>query len=134
MSTLRDWDKFKRETKGLDHHLETVARNLERQRENQVTPFGTAAAYTKAVDALAEEETTLRGLERMRVQVTALYTAVGEDIVEASDNPLVQSLLMQWGLTAAAAVNDRTNRYLRRGSGITEDSVTFQATHQARRY
>jgi hypothetical protein len=72
-------------------------------------------------------------LERRLMQVTALYNNLDRAIVEA-EYPLTQARLMGWGAVVEEEINGRTRRYMRRGSGLVEESMTTQQVHQRRQY
>jgi len=136
MDSLRDWDKFYRETNGLGEprqHDACAAGPVARKAESHVTRFGTSGAFTEELDAQAREDTVMLALERRLMQVTALYNNLDRAIAEA-DYPLTQARLMGWSAVVKEEINERTRRYMRRGSGIAEESVTTQQVHQRRRY
>jgi hypothetical protein len=135
MDSLRDWDKFFRETKGLGEprrHDAVTAGPLTRQPESHVTRFGTSGAYTDELDAQAREDTVMLALERRLMQVTALYNNLDRAIAEA-EYSLTQARLMGWGAVVEEEINERTRRYMRRGSGIAEESLTVKHQRQQHR-
>lgn len=90
--------------------------------------FGTREAFTRAMDALATEITTVRGLRTMKDEVFALYDEVDEAIAR-DDNPLTQGRKVRWSLKAEAGIEARTERYLNRGLSVTEDNLTIRHTY-----
>lgn len=136
MDSLRDWDKFYRETNGLGKPRQRDTRaesgSLERKPESHVTRFGTTGAFTEELDAQAREDTVMLALERRLMQVTELYNSLDRAIAE-SEYPLTQARLMGWGAVVEEELNERTRRYMRRGSGIAEESLTVKRQQQQHR-
>jgi hypothetical protein len=95
--------------------------------------FGTHDVYTKEMDALAREITTVHGVRAMKDEVFSLYEEIDESIV-VDANPITRGRKMRWSLKAEKGLEARTERYLGRGSGTTTETFTVQATRQDRRY
>ena len=135
MDSLRDWDKFYRETNGLGEprqHAAGAVGPLARKSESHVTGFATTGAYTDEHDAQAREDTGMLALERRLMQVTVLYNNLDRAIAETG-YPVTQARLMGWGAVVEEELNERTRRYLRRGSGIAEESLTVKHQRQQHR-
>lgn len=141
MNTLRDWDKFYKETNGLSGPQNRVTAAQEPVlmqadgiiEQQSVVGSMTGDVRTRELNALAQEDLRMYGLDRKRCQASALYIALDQDIA-ACEYPVAQGRMTRWGDVAEEEIRAGTQRYMRRGTGIAEETFTVQATHRGQRY
>jgi hypothetical protein len=95
---------------------------------------GTAATLRQAMDALFDADATLQGGHRLTLERIDNVAIQSARLDSYRAQPWVESMMQEAIEDYHAEAKGRVQRYMRRGSGVTEESVTVQAVRQERRY
>lgn len=139
MNTLRNWDTTRKEANGMSQPPRPVPTDQDPAytvgdiQESLLPLYATGTVRTQESDAMAREDFTMLGLARRRRQANALYIAQERDIA-ACEYPGAQARMMRFDDMMEDEILGRTRRYMRRGSGVTQKTMTVQATQQDRHY
>jgi hypothetical protein len=108
-------------------------RRQEDRRPEWETRFPTAAALAEEKDAISRADYTVCGARLLRIEIFAEFIEVDREIDDCS-NSVTRARMTRFGEMEEQELTDRYRRYLRRGSGIAEESLITRNTHQTRRY
>jgi hypothetical protein len=86
---------------------------------------GTAAALRQAMDALFEADATLQGGHRLTLERISNLAIQAAQVDACRPQPWVEAMMREALEDYHAEAKGRVQRYMRRGSGVTDETVTI---------